>query len=101
MELKCVSKPWSRDRAKVHGVTALQRLSRRIRSMKVPPEDTVNPSGGKDAKICERYGETALTPVLHVTACLGFFSASVTVSRIVLHIDSAVYGDCCSVGCSN
>jgi len=49
--------------------------------MKVSPQDYINPSAGKVAKICERYGETTLTPVLRVPACLGFFSAqSVTVS---------------------
>ena len=75
MELKCVWQPWCRDWAKVHGVTALQQLIRRIRSMQVPPEDRVNPSGGKVAKICERQGETALTPVLRVPAVLGFCSS--------------------------
>jgi hypothetical protein len=76
MKLNCVWKPRWRDRAKVHGVTALQQLIRRIRSMKVPPEDNVNPSGGKVAKIYERCDETTLTPVLRAPAYLGFCSAS-------------------------
>jgi len=59
-----------RDRARVHGVTALQRLIRRIRSMKVSPEDNVNPSGGKIVKICGRYGGTTLNTC---TACTGMF----------------------------
>jgi len=76
MKVNCVWKPRWRDRAKVHDVTALQQLIHRIRSMKVPPEDNVNPSGDKVTKVCKRYGETTLTPVLRVPACQGFCSAS-------------------------
>lgn len=99
MTLNCVWKPRCRDRAKVHGVTALQQLIRRIRSMKVPPEDNDKPSGGK---VCGRYGETTHTS----TAYDGTFGLLQCVRRassvvVVLHIDSAVYREGSSVGCSH